>query len=413
MTKKILIIGNSVKEYALARKLAKNNEVFVAPGSAMMKDFATLVDIREDSASELLDFVLENGIDITIPVAKKALKTNIVEIFLKNNQQIFAPSLNSAQIIFDKAYSKKMLYKLKVPTPKFGIFEKQNMAMDYIKNQKTPFVLKTNEDSSAVIITSQKTAKTIIDSIFIQDNQKVIIEDYVWGTPFSFYVITDGYKALPIGSSILYKHSLAGDGGQLTSGMGACIPNYKISIDNEYFIMDNIVYPLIEHFENNNNPYMGIIAVNGILTEEGCIQVLGFDTFFNDTDCSALLEIIDTDILELMQACIIGSFSDEIEFIPQKELTATSLVLTCKNKENIENIISGLDLLDEDILVDFYPSVVKNRYLELEANSGQVLLMTAFGRTVSTSSQKVYDEAEIIDFRGKYHRKDICKALYD
>ena len=68
MTKKILIIGNSPKEYALARKLAKNNEVFVAPGSAMMKEFATLVDIREDSVSELLDFVLENGIDITITV---------------------------------------------------------------------------------------------------------------------------------------------------------------------------------------------------------------------------------------------------------------------------------------------------------------------------------------------------------
>lgn len=411
MTKKILIIGNSPKEYALARKLAKNNEVFVAPGSAMMKEFATLVDIREDSVSELLDFVLENDIDITIPVSKKSLKSNIVESFSKNHQQIFAPSLGAVQTIFDKSFVKKMLYKLKIPTPKFGIFEKQNMAMDYIKNQKAPFVLKTNEDSSAVILTSQKSAKIIADSIFAQENQKIIVEDYVWGTPFSFYAITDGYKALPLGSSIIYKHSLSGEGGQLTSGMGACVPNYKLSIENEYYIMDNVVYPLIEYFENNNKPYMGILSVNGILSDEGSIQILGFESFFNDADASALLDIINADLLCLMESCIIGYFSDEVEFIPQKDMTATSLVLTCTNKENSENSISGLDMLDEDLLVDFYPNAIKNRYLEVEANNGQVLVMTAFGRTITSSTKKVYEEAENINFKGKYYRKDICKSI--
>ena len=78
--------------------------------------------------------------------------------------------MNSAQIIFDKAYSKKMLYKLKVPTPKFGIFEKQNMAQDYIKSYKQPFVIKTNEPSSAVVLTSPLAAKTILNSYYSQKN---------------------------------------------------------------------------------------------------------------------------------------------------------------------------------------------------------------------------------------------------
>ena len=79
MSKKILIIGNSAKEYALAKVLSKNNEVFVAPGCDTIKDFATCVDIREDSISELLEFVLENGIDITIPLSVKAINSNISE----------------------------------------------------------------------------------------------------------------------------------------------------------------------------------------------------------------------------------------------------------------------------------------------------------------------------------------------
>ena len=177
MKKKILIIGNSVKEYALAKYLSNDADVFVAPGSSTMKEFSTPVDIREDSVSELLDFVMENGIDLTIPISKKALNTDIVEIFNKNEQQIFAPALNSTKIVFDKALAKKTLYKLRIPTPKFGIFEQQNMVMDYIKNLKNPFVIKTNDVSSAIVLTSQQQAKPIVDSLFAEKNQKVIVED--------------------------------------------------------------------------------------------------------------------------------------------------------------------------------------------------------------------------------------------
>ena len=78
MRKKILIIGNSAKDYALAKILSSANEVFVAPGSQMMEDFATRIDIREDSIKELLEFVMETGIDMTIATSLKTLKTNIL-----------------------------------------------------------------------------------------------------------------------------------------------------------------------------------------------------------------------------------------------------------------------------------------------------------------------------------------------
>lgn len=413
MKKKILIIGNSAKEYALAKRLAENSEVFVTSGSDALKEFATCVDIREDSVSELLEFAVENSIDMTIPISMKALSSNIVEIFNKNNQQIFAPTLSATKLIFDKAVTKKILYKLRIPTPKFGIFEKQNIAMDYIKNLKNPFVIKTNEPSSAIILTSQNTAKTILDSYFIQKNQKVIIEDYIWGTPFSFYAITDGYKALPIGSSIMYKHSLDGDGGQLTCGMGSCVPNYKLSIDNEYFLMDNVIYPILEYIEMSGNPYLGILGVNGVLTEEGSIQILGFEPFLQDSDCAAILELVDADIFSLIEACVVGSFSDEVEFIPQKEIAATSLTFMCKNRENFNNFISGLDNIDDNVMVSFYPQIKKNKYLEYEAEYGSVLVLTAISRTLSSATKKVYQEAENIDFNGIFYRKDICKSQYD
>ena len=409
MSKKIFIIGNSANVYALAKKLSDGNEIFVAPGSDAIKEFATCVDIREDSALELLEFAMENGIDLTIPFSEKSLKSNITTIFNNNNLQIFAPSTQTANVIFDKALVKKMLYKLRIPTPKFGIFEKQNMAQDYIKSYKQPFVIKTNEPSSAVILTSPLTAKTILNSYYSQKNQKVIIEDYIWGTSFSFYAITDGYKALPLGSSIVYKHSLDGGGGQLTTGMGACSPNYKLSFQNEEFLMNDVIYPIIEYFERENEPYLGIISVNAILTEDGNIQVLGLNSILNDCDADAVLSLVDENLVDLMEKCILGSFSDDVDYIKQKDLSATSIVLVCKNAQNNQNAIENIDSLDDETMYSIYPNVNKNKYLEFEANQGPVMVLSSIARTVSSSSKKVYEQAELIKFKGISYRKDICK----
>lgn len=407
MKRKILIIGNGAREYALAKKLSEKHEIFIAPASDTLKEFANVLDIREDNITELLEFVMENQIDLTIPVSNIALKSNLCEIFSQNNQPVFSPTSNAAKIVYDKAFAKKVLYKLRIPTPKFGIFEKQNMVIDYIKNLKNPFVLKTDESNSAAVFTSLNAAKLLIDTSFIEKNKRIIIEDYIYGTPFSFYAITDGYKALPLGSSITYKHSLEGDGGQLTSGMGSCSPNYKLSIDHEYFLMDNVIYPTLDFLEIEGSPYMGILGVNGILTQDGQVFVLGWHSFMQDCDAASVLEIIDDDLYDLMQSCIVGSFSDEAEQIRTKENYSVSLTLTCKNKTNNENVIEGLDLLDEDTIQTFYPNVIKNKYLEYEVQNGPVMILTSIAPTVSRAVEKVYSEAKDINFAGIRYRKDI------
>ena len=407
--KKILIIGNGAKEYALAKKLSENNEIYITPSGDALKEFATCLDIREDSTHELVEFALENGIDMAIASSYKAINSDITTIFSQNKIQIFGPNKQANEIVSNKAYSKKVLYKLRIPTPKFGIFEKQNLATDYIKNQKYPFVIKTNDNNSATIITSENTAKNILETVFLEKNKKVIIEDYVYGTPFSFYTITDGYKALPIGSSLTYKHTLEGNGGQLSEGRGACVPNYKLSMENEYFLMDNVIYPTLEYLEMGGNAYTGILGVNGILTEEGKIMVLGWQSFTQDFDTDAILNNIDDDLYHLFESCIIGSFSDEFDNISLNDKQSVSLVLACKNKENTENAINGLECLEDDTFTSFYPSVRKNKYLEWEAVNGSVLVLTSSASSLSKAREKAYSEASDIDFSGISYRKDICK----
>ena len=106
MAKKILIIGNSAKAYSLAKKLAEKHEIYVAPSSDTLKEFATTLDIRENDSKGLLDFVLENEIDLTIPCSRASLLSDLTEVFSSNNQPVFAPSTGASSIIFDKALAK-------------------------------------------------------------------------------------------------------------------------------------------------------------------------------------------------------------------------------------------------------------------------------------------------------------------
>lgn len=407
MKKKILIVGNNQTALALAKKMSETANVFIT-STVNFAEFAECVDIREDNINELLDFVLENEIDLTIAVSDKAIKADISTIFNSAKQNIFAPSAKSAEIIYNKAGAKKNLYKLRIPTPKFGIFDKENIALDYLKNQKMPCVAKTNDKNSDVILTTFNLAKNVINRMFIEKNIKVIIEDYVYGTPFSFYTITDGYKALPIGSSINYKYALEGDGGQLTNGMGSIVPNYKLTIDQEYYLMDEVIYPEIEYLQMCNNPYTGILGINGIITDEGDISVLGWNSFMHSSDVIGVLEQIDENLYDLFTSCAIGIFSDEVETVHLKDNSSATVVLSCNQNHNKENIISGLENISENTIISYYPTVIRNKYLEYQIQSaGPVVSVTASASSAGKAVKSVYEEIEEINFSGKYYRKDI------
>ena len=89
--KNVLIIGNCAKEQAFAKKLSELDyieKIFVAPGNDAMKEFCECVDIRENSPIELLEFALENNVDLTVVLSEKAIKADVVGFFTDNGQQV-------------------------------------------------------------------------------------------------------------------------------------------------------------------------------------------------------------------------------------------------------------------------------------------------------------------------------------
>ena len=408
--KKILVVGSSAKEYALAKYFSedKNIEtVYVAPGNPLVCEFAQCVDIRENSVSELLEFAIKNGIDLTVASSSEAIKSDITSYFRENSQLIFAPDKESASFAISRAYAKKFLYKQHIKIPKFGIFDKLSSALDYVKNERYPLLITADEDtenSVRTIATTVNFAQTCLNDIFLQDEDKAVIEEYEYGHPFTLYVITDGYQALPLTVVGDYKFLEDGDAGLFTPGSGAYVPDYKVSFDVVEKMMNSVVEVCLSAHQRKGNPYVGILGVDAVLKSDDSFVIVGFTPFFKEHHIQAVLNSLDTGLYEIFEACANGSFAHDYEDIPLKDISSVSCVLFSRNSNSV---ITGLELVDDT--TDITPfGITQNSYFEKLTNKGRTMVVTQTSSTISRARELLYDNVEEISFNGKKYRRDIC-----
>ncbi len=410
MGKKILIVGHSAKEHAIAIKLDSYEsieKIYVAPGNSAMSEFCECIDIREDDVSKLLEFVLENGIDLTIATSKTAIKADIADLFQANSQLIFAPTAVSSAFAVSRSVAKKLMYKLRIPTPRFAIFEKFQLAADYLKNASYPLLVGSDEfsDNSVHAVCSNiSMAKRCLEDLFLSDEKKAVLEEFVNGHSFTLYVITDGYQALPLCACADYKFLEDGDGGLFTEGVGAFVPDYKVSENIVASIMNDVVYNILRALEKRETPYLGIIGVECVLTSDDNYITTGFTPFLKDHDAFAVLNSLDENFLDLFEACAVGSFADDYFYLKSSDLSSVSLVFTARQDGLI---IEGLNSLDENTFVTHF-STRKNQYMEYETNKGRTLVVTHCAATLNGAKRRLYENVADINFKNKKYRTDIC-----
>lgn len=407
--KKVLIVGNSAKEYALVKKFKNYDcDIFVLSGNSVISELAECVDIREENVQEILEYVLENAIDLTIVTSEVAIKNNIAELFQTNNQLIFCPTAQSAQFTLSRSAGKRFLYKLRIPTPRFGIFDKLPLAIDYLKNAPMPQVIRADENSNSadrLVCTTFAASKTFVEDLFNKDENKVVLEDYVYGHEFTIYVVTDGYSALHLATVANYKFAEDGDGGILTSGVGAYTPDYKISSDIENSVMQNVVERVLASLQRKETPYLGVLGIDCVLTTDGNFVTLDFKPFLSDHDAEAVLNLVDENLLTLFEACAVGSFADDYEKIDVSDNSSVSCVISSRKKGEI---IKGLELVESDIT---HFATTKNKYFEYETVEGKTLVLTKTAKTLSRARKHLYEDVELISFSGKKCRNDICEKV--
>lgn len=411
--KNILIVGKGANAEALAKKLYEQNpkvRIYIAPGNFRDSEFYTNIDIREEDSTGLLKFAIDNKIDLTVPTSEQAINSDIVNFFITNGQNIFGPTKDAAAFSIDKPICKKLLYKIHAQTSKFGIFDKQQQAEEYLKTANFPITIKCGKSEdleNRLVCNTISLAKEFLTNLTSKNSDNILIEEFVYGKTFTVYYITDGYTALPITSVADFKFMEDGNGGILTNGMGCYAPDFRIS-KLIFERLGNIVQNTLGLLDKNGNPYVGILGIDCTLTGEDKFYVNEFKPFFQNHDASTVLNLVDENLMKVFFACINGFFSDEYESIKTNECSSVSATIFSKHHNKK---ISGLDNIEDINNLNFIQikQTNDNQYL---TTKGEICTITRKANTLSRAIKKLYEDLDEINFEGIKYRKDIGKYIY-
>ena len=283
------------------------------------------------------------------------------------------------------------------------------MAVDYLKKSDYPVVIRTDESTEGAdrqVCNTIQTASLFVEDLYVSGANKIILEDFVQGHEFILYIITDGYHFLPLTSCANYKFMEDGNGGILTPGMGAYCPDYKLSYEMQNRILAEVAAPILENLASREIPYLGILGIEGVLTSPDSYTILELKPFLANHDCQAVLNLINENIYTLFEACAVGSFADDYETLDISSMSSVSCVLSSGKIK--DDVITGLDLAD-DIDINHF-NTQRNKYFEYLTSGGRTLVLTKTASTLSRARELLYENVDVINFRGKKFRKDICKS---
>lgn len=421
----ILIVGGGGREHALAWKAAQSDRarhIFVAPGNAgtAQEDKITNIDIGAEDVDALLKFALNENIDLTIVGPEAPLVNGIVDKFQQSGLRIFGPSAAAAQLEGSKTFSKDFLARHRIPTAKYQSFTEIEPAIDYVRTQGTPIVVKADGLAAGKGVILADSEAQAIDAIkdmldgnaFGEAGHRVVIEEFLHGEEASFICMVDGKNVLPMATSQDHKARDNGDRGPNTGGMGAYSPAPIVTADVETYVLKNIIMPTVLGMAEEGASYTGFLYAGLMIDEQGKARVVEFNCRFGDPEAQPIMMRLQSDLVELCHAACEGRLSSKTATWDQRcslgvVLAASGYPGAYAKGDIIQNIP-----VDQQTSKVFHAGTVSDPQGNITSSGGRVLCAVALGNSIQQAQQEAYSIISDINWSNAYYRTDIgFKAL--
>ncbi len=414
---KVLIVGSGGREHALAWKVAQSEKVgkvYGAPGNPGIAQIGECVDIKPTEIEKLADFAEREGIDLTIVGPEAPLVAGITDEFEKRGLKVFGPSKAAAQLEGSKAFAKKMMKKYGVPTAEFQVFDDPEKAKEYIRKVGAPIVVKADGLAAGKGVVVAQTVdeaieavdRIMVEKVFGEAGNRVVVEECLKGEEASYLVITDGERFVPLATAQDHKAVFDGDRGPNTGGMGAYSPAPVLSPEMEKEVQEKVIKPILKGMAKEGMPFKGILYAGLMITEEGP-KVLEFNVRFGDPEAQAILRRLEDNLVDVALSVVEGKLVGELHWRPE---TSICVVLASKGypgKYEKGKVITGIEEAEKIPTVVVFHAGTAVKDGKLVTNGGRVLNVTALGKDIVEARERVYEAVERIHFDGMHYRTDI------
>ena len=415
---KILIVGSGGREHAIAWKVAQSSRVekiYCAPGNAGIADVAECVPVKAEDIEGIVKFAKENAIDMAVIGPEVPLSMGITDALQAEGISVFGPDKNCAQLEASKSFTKAFLDRHNIPTAGYKEYtDKEELKKD-IGIYGFPMVLKADglaAGKGVVIAENAEDAEKAIeemmgDKIFGDAGAKIVVEEFLTGIEASMLCFVDGKTIVPMESAQDYKRIFDGDKGPNTGGMGTYSPSLIFTPELEKQIMDEILQPTMDGFKADGLDFHGVLFV-GLMIGENGPKVIEFNNRFGDPETQSVLMRLDSDLIDIFEACINGTLAEqEIKWSEKRAVCVVIASGGYPGDYEKGKVISGLDAVDEDIVVFHAGTALKDG--QIVTAGGRVLGVTATGATNDEARAKAFANVEKITFEGAQFRRDIGK----
>lgn len=417
----ILLLGSGGREHALAWKMVKSEKLgklYVAPGNAGTATIAENIDVSPDDFSAVKNICLDKHIDMLVVGPEDPLVKGISDYFrddaLIAHIPVIGPSQEGARLEGSKDFAKQFMVRHGIPTARYKSFTEKELpeAFSFLAELQPPYVLKADglaAGKGVLIINdideAKRELKSMFGGMFGSAGDTVVIEEFLSGIECSVFVMTDGdsYKILPVAKD--YKRIGEGDTGLNTGGMGAVSP---VSFADEVFmkkVEERIVRPTVDGLKKDNIDYKGFIFV-GLIEVGGEPMVIEYNVRMGDPETEVVMLRIESDLIDLFEG--IANKNLAAKSLEEDSRYATTVMLVSggyPGDYEKGKVIEGLDRVSDESIV--FHAGTKNSGTSVVTNGGRVIAVSSYGNTKEEALAKSFSNAGIIQFEGKYFRKDI------
>jgi len=416
----ILIVGSGGREHAMAWKIKQSpklKQLFIAPGNAGTALLGTNIPVGVSDFEGLKRAALDHQIDLVLVGPEVPLCEGLHDYFNADASlkhiKVVGPQKYGAQLEGSKDFAKEFMMRHHIPTAKYLSVTKDSLSegLAFLKTMKAPFVLKADglaAGKGVLIIDelteAEKSLKEMLDGQFGEASSKVVVEEFLSGIECSVFAITDGkdYKILPVAKD--YKRIGEGDTGLNTGGMGAISP---VPFADETFmekVEERIIRPTVQGLQNDQIQYNGFIFF-GLINCGGEPMVIEYNVRMGDPETEAVMLRIKSDFVELLIGAADGTLAEKTIEIDDRTAVAVMLVSGgypgpyTKGKS-----ISGLDKVESSYA---FHAGTNFKNGEVITDGGRVIAISSYGKTMDEALSCSYKNAQLIEFEGKYYRKDL------
>ncbi len=410
-----MVIGGGGREHAIIKSLKKSKnceKIWALPGNGGIAQDAECVNIGATDISGIVEFAKSNPVDFAVVAPDDPLVLGCVDELQKLGIPCFGPNANAAIIEGSKVFSKNMMKQFGIPTAEYEVFDDMDKALEYIRTAPIPTVIKADGlalGKGVIIAETREDAEAAIksmmeDKVFGESGSRVVIEEFLTGPEVSVLSFTDGKTVVPMVSSMDHKRALDGDKGLNTGGMGTVAPNPYYTDDVAAECMEKIFLPTMNAMNELGRTFKGCLYFGLMITEKGP-KVIEYNCRFGDPETQVVLPLLESDLLEIMQAVAEERLSEvEVKFA---EKSACCVVLASngypKKYDKGFEITVG-DLADN---ADFYIAGAKLEGGRLLTSGGRVLNVVATAPTLKEAIDDAYKATKSITFENAYCRSDI------